>query len=70
MKKLMLLLGLCLFTSIGCIQNDDTTKVVRTAKSENFYVIEFEGCEYIVYDGYQEGAICHKGNCKFCGVKE
>lgn len=26
--------------------------------------IEIDGCEYLIYNGYREGNIIHKANCK------
>lgn len=45
---------------------------VREYKVGNFgmyEVVEIEGCEYVVYDGFEAGGITHKGNCKYCEQK-
>lgn len=34
-----------------------------------YEVVEIEGCEYVVYDGFEAGGITHKGNCKYCEQK-
>lgn len=44
-------------------------KVARSYGSDDFYVQEIEGCEYIVYNGSQKGGIIHKHNCKFCAER-
>lgn len=29
-------------------------------------IIVIDSCEYIRFEAYNKGSICHKGNCKFC----
>ena len=37
-------------------------------KADNYYsdivVTEIDGCEYVVYRGFEKGGIIHKANCK------
>lgn len=68
MKKLFLILGLCLIAAVSCAPND--AKVVDDEAVEsgfymlgsNVYVVEIDSCEYLV-NHYR---MAHKGNCKFC----
>jgi hypothetical protein len=32
--------------------------------SNKIVVTEIDGCEYVVYRGYEKGGITHKANCK------
>lgn len=41
--------------------NDDLTDYRNTG---NLHEVVIDSCEYIVFDGYRQGGICHKGNCK------
>lgn len=70
MKNLNRKLSYALYTLlvaflVGCQggTNGDSTK-----KSNNDYsdivVTEIDGCEYVVYRGFEKGGIIHKANCK------
>ena len=41
-------------------------------KVDELYVIELDSCEYIIYNAFlnKDGAITHKGNCKFCAKRK
>lgn len=32
--------------------------------SDNVKTMEYDGCEYVIFYGYRETSITHKGNCK------
>ncbi len=70
MKNLRTKLSYALYTLlfvflVGCQggTNGDSTK-----KANNDYgdivVTEIDGCEYVVYRGFEKGGIIHKANCK------
>ena len=50
---------------VGC---DDGTRGESTKKANKDYsdivVTEIDGCEYVVYRGFEKGGIIHKANCK------
>jgi len=54
------------FLIVGCVEQTD--QEVKTVKIQSGYdelsVVEIDGCEYIMYDGYKAGGLTHKGNCK------
>jgi len=35
-----------------------------------FTIIEIGGCEYIAKDAGYNGYLAHKGNCKYCAIRE
>jgi predicted small secreted protein len=54
------------FLMVGCVEQTDQ-KVKTTVVQQGFdqiSIIEIDGCEYILYDGYKAGGLTHKGNCK------
>ncbi len=56
----------------SCIDNNDAhvQKLDMTAQEYNsnsyrsIYVVELDGCEYVVNKNAYSGGVCHKGNCK------
>lgn len=38
-------------------------KIHHAKLSNGMYIIELDGCEYILYVGYRKGGITHKENC-------
>lgn len=65
MKNLIYLLLLTIF--IGC--NSDLSEGVSKAKNIDnmgnaIFLVTYDDCEYLIYDGYQKSGIIHKGNCK------
>ncbi|MHA1796120.1 MAG: hypothetical protein ACTSUK_08410 [Promethearchaeota archaeon] len=70
MKRWFLTVILLLLV-VACSPSESNT--VGTASKSKYisnigylYLVEFEGHEYIVYDGMRAGGLCHKVNCKFC----
>jgi hypothetical protein len=51
---------------VGC--QGGGTSGESTKKANNDYsdivVTEIDGCEYVVYRGFEKGGIIHKANCK------
>ncbi len=50
---------------VGCKggTNGDSTKKANNDYSD-IVVTEIDGCEYVVYRGFEKGGIIHKANCK------
>lgn len=46
-----------------------TSNKVILSGSDSVKQIEFDGHEYLIYDGFRSGGICHKVNCKSCGTR-
>ncbi len=67
MKKLFYILAVIIFLLGGCREYDDSVKsqqiLVTGLNAASAYIIEVDECEYVVYSGYKQGGICHKGNC-------
>lgn len=40
--------------------------VVGHVTSDDFTVIEYDSCEYVIRSSYNRGFLAHKGNCKYC----
>lgn len=70
MKKQILsfLLGGLAFLCIGCKESNGTSATTE-AGSGDLYVVSIDSCEYVVYDGYRNGGIVHKQNCKYCAKR-
>lgn len=54
------------FLMVGYVKQTDQ-KVKTTVVQQGFdelSIVEIDGCEYILYDGYKAGGLTHKGNCK------
>jgi hypothetical protein len=69
MKKLILLLVLALTACDTPFQNapakQESEVVIGGEYRGNIYVVEVDGCEYILWSSYQMGGgIVHKQNCK------
>ena len=57
-----LLLSLLLIAAVGCTEkaDDNGTKIV-----EGIQIVVMDGCQYVVYTSYKEGAgIVHHANCR------
>ena len=81
MKKIFSIICLCalILSFSACqpknpheqiIQCETLNDTVFKTKYCKFYVIEIDGCEYLIGqtsgDGYSRGFMSHKGNCKYC----
>lgn len=69
MKKILICL-LCAIVCCGC-EDYGNQRVDNTSASymdfeidRRLWAVEFEGHEYIIYEGYHEGGIIHSPNCK------
>ena len=51
-------------------ENKETGEITYVARGITFYVVEIDGCEYLVgISGgvnSSKGYMSHKGNCKYC----
>lgn len=69
MSRIAIALVTCLCVC-GCGSNDDTktkpTQTQQLATGDALHVVEFDGHEYVLYDVFRGGGICHKANCKYC----
>lgn len=63
MKNILLMI---VITLSSCIESENTSKNKHAASDSlgEYYTIEIDSCEYVVFRGYQKGGITHKGNCK------
>ena len=77
MRRIVIALAVCLWIC-GC-ENPDYVEPIQVEPiqstqyrtidgggTESLKVVEFDGHEYIIFDTYNGGGICHKANCKFC----
>ena len=69
MKKLFVILGIVLGLS-SCVSTieykhtDDGRNVQVVDNTHNIRYIEFDGHEYVYYQGGHRGSICHSPKCK------
>jgi uncharacterized protein YcfL len=64
MKKLALVFVVALgFTSCDVKTDIQPTSQQTLSVDESIKVIEFKGHEYLIYDGYNSGGICHSESC-------
>ena len=65
MKKLALVLAVALgFTSCGADKPDvQASKDYKINIDESVRVMTIEGHDYMIYDGYKSGGICHSESC-------
>ena len=65
-EEALTVIVLVAFLMVGCVEQ--TEQKVKTTKMQSGFdelsVVEIDGCEYIMYDGYKAGGLTHKGNCK------
>ena len=49
----------------GCEQreNPQVRKVLNINKDESIREVDYDGCQYLLYDGYKSGGLTHKANC-------
>ena len=65
MKNLVLVFVVALgITSCGADKPDvQSTRDLRITTGETVKVVEIKGHDYIIYDGYESGGICHAESC-------
>ena len=68
MKRLVLVLALGVLASCDVKSNQPDSLVTIQSQSNvggemNFVIIDLKGHEYIVFDGYKQGGICHSESC-------
>jgi hypothetical protein len=65
MKNLALVFVVALgITSCGQDKPDvQSTRDLRITTGETVKVVEIKGHDYIIYDGYESGGICHAESC-------
>ena len=64
----MVLLTLLMSCHEPNVEKKNTTYYIDSIKSLDIIVVD--GCEYLYYSGGHRMGITHKGNCKFCKLRE
>ena len=67
-------IAIILFLSIGCNNAQQHPNQIKVTKDNSDYyinnddvlVIEYDGCEYVRFNGGEGSWGGHKGNCKYC----
>ncbi len=61
------LLFLLLLLSFSCVDEPERRDVRKEQYKETVKArlveVEYDGCQYLVYKGYEAGGMVHKGNC-------
>ena len=62
---MVLILSTCLYGLITTLmKSDEEVHQHKTNRIEaSISEVEYDGCQYIVFEGYKKGGIVHKGNC-------
>jgi len=72
MKKKFLLTLLSFMFFVGCsepnIKTEGTEYVINNL-GYKFKIIELDSCEYFYFEAGHNGGLSHKGNCKFCKIR-
>jgi hypothetical protein len=70
MKKLIVLLTLAL-VMCGCSNLFPPSPIPTKGdvKNTQFFVVEYDGCEYIMRATGHRGYLAHKGNCIYCAER-
>ena len=69
MKKLALVFVIALAITSCDVKTDiQPTSQQTLSVDESIKVIEFKGHEYLIYDGYKAGSMCHSESCA-CKIK-
>ena len=63
--KQTIALMICIFIVIICLCLPQECRVEHVT-SDDFAVIEYDSCEYIIRSSGHQGFLAHKGNCKYC----
>ena len=59
---------ICIFIVIFiCSRSQED--VARSVTSDDFAVIEYDSCEYVIRSAGYQGFLAHKGNCKYCAKR-
>jgi hypothetical protein len=67
---------ICAYVLVSCNQTKETPKkdnvieIVVDDTPLKISVIEYDGCEYIIYYEGTKAFMTHKGNCKYCAERE
>lgn len=61
MKTLAIMVGALLLMSAGCGELPSSEPAETT--NNELSVFKVDDCEYVVFDGYKQGGVCHKGDC-------
>lgn len=67
--KILFTIGIALLLFSGCTESEPNKEELKTKRSFRYaemYSVEYDSCEYIIYNRYNKGGITHKGNCKNC----
>ena len=65
MKKIILLLGVLMLVGCHKIERDENKKECTRVKRgmSDIYMVELNGHEYVVYEGWKQGGIVHSESC-------
>jgi len=63
MKQIALIICIFIVILYLCLPQKD---VVGHVTSDDFTIIEYDSCEYVIRSAYNRGFLAHKGNCKYC----
>ena len=68
MKYLLIILTLLLSSCEPTVTQKEIENHERFLKKYTIVTV-IDSCEYIYYDGGNAGLLTHKGNCKFCKIR-
>ena len=68
MKRILIPVALAVTVALAmasCGKSPDvkTSKYHRVSLDETIRVVTFKGHEYLIYDGYKAGSMCHSESC-------
>jgi len=53
----------------GCMKQDEKGRTIYPLNSSAMRYIVFDGHEYVMYDAYNRGSVCHSPKCE-CRKRE
>ena len=63
LKRYTLYTLLVAMLMVGRLEDPLNERVITNGDNK-ISIIEVDGCQYILYDGWKAGGLTHKGNCK------
>jgi len=66
-----LLITLTALTLLSCQKppKENYAPKINSYNNGTIEIVIIDSCEYILSDVYAGNSICHKGNCKFCKIR-
>lgn len=58
----------CVFV-VAFISRRPQKDVARRVTSDDFAVVEYDSCEYVIRSAGHKGFLAHKGNCRYCAER-